>query len=849
MTANCVDLIRSAVNGKMSDDELISLYERVKKMRETISRRKDRVSDLNAEIKRQIRTQGEEKIAELIGQKRSAILHATAILKAENHIATHGAGNEYAALSAMIVGGQRNAFGGRASVDASSQALAGYYVGGMLSDIEALNGPHLKMWQKGVISRDIARAMWTIDNPDAPPYSGPKEAMDLAKIIHKWQEAARSDANRAGALIGKMPGYIVRQSHDPLKIGRAGFEAWKNEIIDRIDWERTGGFELTGNDAEDMAAKVAWLSEVYGNLVSGVRVMQGEKTITRARRGNYGGNVASRLSQERVIHFASGEAWFDYNEKFGIGTLQDAVVHGFSSSAQATALMRKFGPSPQAAVEKIFNDTQMQMRVDGRLEDARRFGKKHAAIIKQLREVDGTLNLSGDPHLSAIGRIIRALQSMSKLGGAVVSAISDEPIMAAEFAYQGCGFYHSLWRGMTLALRGRGTAEQRRILAQIGVFSDSMAGSLAANFSGDDVPGAITRMQTLFFKATGLTWWTDSHRKAAGLMMASDLAAEKSLSWDGLTPARRNVLSLYGIDAKRWEVIRLASNQAADGREYLTPDGLLDVPDAAFEALLSAEGRKVSAEAVSDLRWEIADQLRTYFRDRISYASLEPDAKTRSMLRQGTSAGTPEGEALRCIMQFKSFPIAFLQKVWGRETLGRGASSVRQVLQNEGGSLVSIANLCIMMGAFGYISMTAKELLKGRNPRKWWESPEMAYKTFIAAMLQGGGLGIFGDFLFGESNRFGGGIIASLAGPTAGTIEEIHSIYTRVRDGDTLGQGVLRTALGLVPGSNIWYARGVFDYLIGYQLYEMMNPGYFRRMQRRVERENNQTYWLRPLGT
>ena len=65
MTANCVDLIRSAVNGKMSDDELISLYERVKKMRETISRRKDRVSDLNAEIKRQIRTRGEEKIAEL----------------------------------------------------------------------------------------------------------------------------------------------------------------------------------------------------------------------------------------------------------------------------------------------------------------------------------------------------------------------------------------------------------------------------------------------------------------------------------------------------------------------------------------------------------------------------------------------------------------------------------------------------------------------------------------------------------------------------------------------------------------------------------------------------------------
>ena len=152
-----------------------------------------------------------------------------------------------------------------------------------------------------------------------------------------------------------------------------------------------------------------------------------------------------------------------------------------------------------------------------------------------------------------------------------------------------------------------------------------------------------------------------------------------------------------------------------------------------------------------------------------------------------------------------------------------------------------------MQTLFGYIAMTAKELLKGRNPREI-DSLEMAYKTFLAAALQGGGLGIFGDFMFGEANRAGGGLVATLAGPTLGTIDEIHDIWVRVRDGDTLGQGALRTIMGLVPGNNLWWFRWAFDWLVGYQLFEMINPGYYRRMKRRVERENNQTLWMRPWG-
>lgn len=850
---DCADVIRQSVREGMSDEEIIRIYDRVKKMRRKIARRADKASDLSAALKRQAQEEGDLRLDEALARKRAAILQASALLRIESSIATNWRGREYEGLSSVIVGTQHARAGARRSVDAAQQSLAGYYIGGFMSDLERLDGPHYQIWRRGAMDREIAEALWTIDNPAADPFNGPKEALEIAEVIHKWQEVARSDGNRAGAWTGKMPGYVVRQSHDALKLRAKGFEAWRDAIAPRLDWDRTANGIFRNADSAVVDGKTitkeSYLKEIFMNLRTGVRLDGSSLEPKAAPRKNYGGNVASRMSQERVLHFLDGQSWFDYNQIFGIGTLRDAVIHGLQRSAQGTALMRAMGPDPRSTLERAYRHLELRLRQEGRLPELDRLRNKRNALDAQLKEVDGSLNAVGNPSAAQVFRVIRGLQSMSKLGGAVISAFGDIPVFSSEFSYQGMGRYESMWRGISLALRGRGSAEQRSILSQIGVFSDSMAGDIAANFSGDDIPGAISRMQTLFFKATGLTWWTDSWRKAAGLMMSHELALERGLGWDALSADRRRVFNLYGIDAKRWDIMRSAGTKMADGREYLTPEGLDAVSDDAFEALLRAEGRDVSAEAIADLRWELADQLRTYFRDRIGYAVLEPDAKTRSMMRRGTSAGTFTGEALRCMMQFKSFSFATIQKVWGRETLGRGNDSVRAALRNGHGEIMSLVQLVLTMGAFGYLSMTTKELLKGRTPRKWWESPGMAAKTFVAAMAQGGGLGIFGDFLFGESNRFGGGLIASMAGPTAGTIEDIHKIYTRIREGDTPWQGALRTAMGLVPGSNIWYFRGAFDYFLGYRIYESINPGYFERMQRRVERENNQTLWMRPQGT
>jgi hypothetical protein len=141
--------------------------------------------------------------------------------------------------------------------------------------------------------------------------------------------------------------------------------------------------------------------------------------------------------------------------------------------------------------------------------------------------------------------------------------------------------------------------------------------------------------------------------------------------------------------------------------------------------------------------------------------------------------------------------------------------------------------------------MQLKEVMKGREMRP--HSPE----TFLAAAMQGGGIGIYGDFLFGEANRYGGGTLQTMAGPFLSEVAEFADLLQNSRDILLTGEGDARAELVRflkrnTPFGNVFYTKQAMDYLIWYQLQEAINPGYLRRMERRVERENGTKFTIRP---
>jgi hypothetical protein len=140
--------------------------------------------------------------------------------------------------------------------------------------------------------------------------------------------------------------------------------------------------------------------------------------------------------------------------------------------------------------------------------------------------------------------------------------------------------------------------------------------------------------------------------------------------------------------------------------------------------------------------------------------------------------------------------------------------------------------------------MSLKNIFKGQYPRGPLspepQTTEDYVKTGLAAMAQGGGLGLMGDFMFGQSNRFGSGMIASSLGPTAGAVDAVANMALDTRDalaayGGQRGpkwQHIEAEAIRFMQGhtpvgflTNHFYAQGIMNYLVFHRLQDMVNPG------------------------
>ena len=100
-------------------------------------------------------------------------------------------------------------------------------------------------------------------------------------------------------------------------------------------------------------------------------------------------------------------------------------------------------------------------------------------------------------------------------------------------------------------------------------------------------------------------------------------------------------------------------------------------------------------------------------------------------MNQGLEKGTGKGETIRFIGQFKSFPITIWKKIIGRELNSYGPDD------SKFSKFSGLTSILILGTMFGYISMSAKDMLRGRSPR----DPNKL-STMLEALSQGGGLGI-----------------------------------------------------------------------------------------------------------
>lgn len=835
----CEIAVNKAAGRDLTNEEMLEL---VTSMDNTIKRIKNEnqaISLEDAALKAAEEIGNNDRLARVIEAK-NRIINEKIFLEVSEHLDKNFADRPEKGLAALLDGGNEARTGGRDSAAIEQKNLLAKYENGLYGDLERAG--LLKIYSSGTLDKEITIALDAIGRK-LDTKSMNSHALEIATHIRKWQEVARLDANRSGAWIGSVDGYVTRQTHDIFKIRGDTFENWRDLILAEADHKASFG------DAKDIDQV---LRAIYDNLATGNHLRDDQPDWLSGFKGG-GSNIAKKASQARVIHFKDGESWFRYNEKYGTGNLRETVALTFNRMAKTTGLMRRLGTNPENMLNRLKDRTIKKLRKEkvSAAAEADFTNKFNGMMQKLYPEVAGLTNIPGSHMMARISANFRAVESLTKLGGATLSSLNDIPMGALEMKYQGQSFFSSLLKSVTGRLK-RYSAEDRKELAiQLGVYAEGMASEVSYRFSGDtSMAGGLSKAMRTYFKLNLLTPWTEGGRHSAAFMTSNWLARNAKSSFDNLNTDLKRVLSLHNIERAEWDVYRKMETYSARGNDYMTPEMINTVADQDIAGYLTAKGLSISKTAIVDARGKLQDKLRKYILDRSSISVGDPTPRTKAVLNQGTQAGTIPGELMRFIGQFKAFPVSFMQKHLGRELFGRGYTpaalgqnkihSLANALKNGNGELLGLANMIVWMTAFGYLSMQTKLMAKGQTPRP------ASFKTVQAAFLQGGGAGIYGDFLFGEFNRFGGGFMASLAGPTFGSAEQISKLYQSAMNGEAKAADGFRLLMNHTPFLNIPYIKATMDFLILNRMQESMSPGSLDRYRERLVKEQGNDFIIPP---
>jgi|GEM_PF-6152722 len=658
---------------------------------------------------------------------------------------------------------------------------------------------------------------------------GPGEVAALSKILAKYDRAARLEVEAAGAWVKPLPGYVLRQSHDADRIRFAGFQAWRDFLAERLD-ERT---------FEGVRDRERYLRRVYDALSRGAQHLLLGAALRPIALDETGGDedgegarawmqaVARLLTNDRLLHFRNADAWFDYLERFSAGTLNEALLFGLERLGRTTGLMRALGPNLRDSLDGALQDL---------VADTKSRSKARRSLKAALARLDGSMSLPAEGIAARVAAGAEAQRAFARLGGLMAGRITQAPDGAARLETRGRGLLSDLERDLTNLIASRRTPRARQELAaMLSVFHEAMSRSILARAeAADGYPGTAGRLLRYRLKLDGGAWWDESLRGAVAQAMSHRLARNNTRDFDALEPALQSELGFHEIGAEDWPALRKAARRLAGGRDYVTPEALPDGPES-----------------------ELGRKLTDYLTDRSALALFE-DAEAPRPLAPLSAIGTLLGGAelvlLRYSERFALFPLAASQNREGQAILRRGDNEVAKALTNGHGEILGLAQVLMWSALFGHGAKRATEIAEEVGDGSGEEGPrkrdDAAWRqAWRDAMTQGGGLGLYGDFLLDlVARRLDGRPLAALAGPVLkdSGIADLPKLAGQLRDGEAAAADALAALLEREDFATVFFARFGLDNLFLQRVLEAALPGVRQRLARRAREAERQDFFFTP---
>jgi hypothetical protein len=646
--------------------------------------------------------------------------------------------------------------------------------------------------------------------------TGDASARELALAWKEASEYLRKRFNAAGGAIPKRSDWGLPQQHSAVKVREVDFNEWRDFIIGRLDFEQMKDME-TGLRFSKERLEFA-LKDVYDTISS-----DGASKIKPSGRPTGGKSLANRNADHRFLVFKNADAWMEYQQKFGNDNPFDVMMGHISNMSRDIAFMERLGPNPMATKNFIKQTLEKSASGDPKAIDA---------ANSTNRKIDELYNILRGTHNTPVNRRwgttfagIRQLLQAAQLGAASISAITDVNFNRIARRMNGLPQTKTLMQYVKL-LQPLGAEEMGKLAIRIGLTAEGWSTLAAAQmrYTGEiSGPEVTRRVADFVMRASLLSPMTQAGRWAFGMEFLGTLADNVGKSFDELDPVFRKAMERYNINGDRWDIIRQTE--------------LYDYKGAKF---LRAEDIEFRDDIDPRLARELATDIMRMVETETNFAVPSTSIRGRAALTGDAPPGTLGGEMVRSFAMYKNFGVTLMMT-----HIARGAATPG--VKGKGRYYADLILSTTLMGA---LAIQLKEMSKGRDPRSV-EDPEF----WGAAFLQGGGLGIFGDFLFSDVNRYGGGLEQTIAGPVVGLVDDIRkltigNIYQAAQGEDTnVASEMIGLAQRYTPGTSLWYMRLGLERMVFDQAKLWADPDAGKKIRRNIrkyQREYGQDYWWTP---
>ena len=646
--------------------------------------------------------------------------------------------------------------------------------------------------------------------------TGDLAAKELAQAWSQTHESLRLRFNAAGGSIGKLDDYGFPQTHDAAAVRKSSFEDWRDFIQPRLDINKmideSTGQSFTKEGLEDALRNVyeAIRTEGWSKLQpSGVRK---------------GRSLANRRADPRFLRFKNASAWTEYQDKFGSSTVFDVMIGHIDNMSRDIALLEILGPNPNAGVNFIKQSVQKHYAELGTPEKATSPVK---SVDNLYSAVTGNSNAPINGVWANTFAFTRNFLQSAQLAAAAIPAMLDMNFQRMTRNMNGMKQTKLLQQYLKEFMLTP-SKERAKAAIRLGLTAEGYSAIAAAQmrFVGEvSGPEIGRRLSDFTMRVSLLSPITQAGRWSFGMEFLGMLADYSGKTFDEL-PFKR-VLERYGFTPAEWDVIRSTPLHDELGATFLRP--------ADIEARTD-----LTPQAARELATRVMSMLDT----ETNFAVPSTSMRGRVALLGDAPPGTIIGELGRSTLMYKNFAITLHNTHIMRGVAQNGAKAKGKYF----------ADFLISTTLMGALALQVKEISKGRDPRSMKDS-----SFWAAAMLQGGGLGIFGDFLYSSQNQYGGGILETIAGPVVSFGRDLSSLtignlYQAASGKDTnFAVDAVNLASRYTPVlSSLSYGRLATERLFWDQVKDWIDPqrhSKVRRLERKYRREYGQSYWWRPGQT